>query len=177
MSAELPVLGAWTVRPAEPAADIEQLAALEKQIFVNDAWSLETWRSELANAHTWYLVVVPVDDPATVRGYAGLLSLPGSDDADVQTIAVAPEVRGVGMGRVLMSLLHEEASRRGVAEVFLDVRVDNLRAQGLYRSLGYADIGIRKGYYQPDNVDAIVMRISLGARAERPGSVGSEAVE
>ncbi|WP_245556842.1 ribosomal protein S18-alanine N-acetyltransferase [Gryllotalpicola ginsengisoli] len=175
---EFPVLGGWTMRRAG-MADLEQIAQLERQIFVNDAWSPELWRQELASPHTWYLAVVPVDDPVVVRGYAGLLALPGSKDADVQTIALAPDVRGVGMGRELMNQLHAEAQRRGVRDVFLDVRVDNDRAQQLYHSLGYTDIGIRKGYYQPDDVDAIVMQLPLASNrpAAESTSGGGPAAE
>jgi ribosomal-protein-alanine acetyltransferase len=157
---EFPVIGAWTIRRAA-ADDLDQVAALEQRIFAGDAWSRELWRQELASPHTWYVVVVPVDDPHEVRGYAGLLAMPGASEADVQTIAVDDQLRGIGMGRALMRQLHDEARRRRVREVFLDVRVDNPRAQGLYRSFGYEDIGIRKGYYQPDDVDALVMRLRL----------------
>lgn len=148
----------WSIRRAT-VGDLDQIAALEAVIFLNDAWSRETWKAELESRHTWYLVVVAQREPSRVVGYAGLFSLPGSKDADVQTIAVAPEARGGGVGRRLIELLHDEARRRGVREVFLDVRVDNERAQNLYRSFGYEEVGIRKGYYQPDNVDAIVMKV------------------
>ncbi|HEY0247417.1 MAG TPA: ribosomal protein S18-alanine N-acetyltransferase [Gryllotalpicola sp.] len=155
-----PVLGGWTLRRAT-LDDLDRLAALEATIFVNDAWPHELWRAELTSPHTWYLVVVPVDAPAEVLGYAGLLALPGADDGDVQTIGLSPELRGHGVGRELMRQLHEEARRRGVREMFLDVRVDNPVAQSLYRSFGYERIGVRRGYYQPDNVDALVMRLAL----------------
>lgn len=155
-----PVIGAWTLRRAT-RADLAQLVALEQRIFVTDAWPRRLWQSELESAHTWYLVVVPADAPQQVLGYAGLLALPGADDGDVQTIGLAGELRGHGVGRELMRQLHEEARRRGVREMFLDVRVDNPVAQGLYRSLGYEQIGLRKGYYQPDNVDALTMRLTL----------------
>jgi ribosomal protein S18 acetylase RimI-like enzyme len=57
--------------------------------------------------------------------------------------------------------------------VFLEVRADNPRAQDLYRRHGFADVGIRRGYYQPSGVDAIVMRRALTrvrpAHAQRAG--------
>ncbi|AYG02944.1 ribosomal protein S18-alanine N-acetyltransferase [Gryllotalpicola protaetiae] len=142
-------------------ADLDALVALESVIFASDAWPEQLWRSELESPHTFYLLATRPDAPAEVVGYAGLLSLPGGLDGDVQTIGLADEARGYGLGRELMRLLHLEAERRGVREMFLDVRVDNPVAQSLYRSFGYEEIGIRKGYYQPDNVDALVMRAAL----------------
>lgn len=179
-----PVIGSWVVRPAT-LDDLDGLVALEREIFTSDAWPRSLWRSELVSAHTWYVVVVRADAPTEVLGYAGLLSLPGARDGDVQTIGLSAELRGHGLGRELMRRLHDEATRRGVREMFLDVRVDNPVAQGLYRSFGYEPIGVRKGYYQPDNVDALVMRAELhsddpvgrGARHAGPAMPAREDAE
>jgi N6-L-threonylcarbamoyladenine synthase/ribosomal-protein-alanine N-acetyltransferase len=149
------------------AADLDRLVALEAVVFASDAWPEALWRSELESPHTFYLVVETADASAEVVGYAGLLSLPGGHDGDVQTIGLAESARGRGLGRELMRRLHEEARRRGVHEMFLDVRVDNPVAQSLYRSFGYEEIGVRKGYYQPDDVDALVMRLGLPTPEER----------
>lgn len=161
-AAAFPVIGDWTLRRAT-LDDLDQLVALEKRIFTSDAWPRKLWQGELASPYTWYLAVVPTDAPREVLGYAGLLSLPSANDGDVQTIGLSEELRGHGLGRALMIQLHDEALRRGVREMYLDVRVDNPVAQGLYRSFGYQEIGVRKGYYQPDNVDAVVMRLALKA--------------
>jgi ribosomal protein S18 acetylase RimI-like enzyme len=75
-----------------------------------------------------------------------------------------------------MTQLHDEARRRRVREMFLDVRVDNPVAQSLYRSFGYQEIGVRKGYYQPDNVDALVMRLVLASIRPAAESVGGTAL-
>jgi len=58
-----------------------------------------------------------------------------------------------------------EARKRGIREVFLEVRADNPGAQRVYLRLGFEEIGVRRGYYQPDNVDALVMRLAV-PRAE-----------
>ena len=65
---------------------------------------------------------------------------------------------GEGIGGALLDGLLTEAARRGCTEVFLEVRVDNDRAQRLYRRRGFTEIGIRRGYYQPSGTDALVMR-------------------
>ena len=104
----------------------------------------------------------------TVAGYAGLLA-PGGGQADVLTLAVAAPRWGQGIGAALLDALLAEAGRRGCTEVFLEVRVDNTRAQRLYRGYGFAQIGIRRGYYQPSGTDALVMRLSLDRPGATPG--------
>jgi ribosomal protein S18 acetylase RimI-like enzyme len=61
----------------------------------------------------------------------------------------------------MLGALLREAARRGVAEVFLEVRADNPVAQALYASEGFAEIGRKPRYYQPDDVDAVVMKLDL----------------
>ncbi|GAB3611926.1 GNAT family protein [Humibacter ginsengisoli] len=141
------------------ADDLEAIMALETSIFVTDAWSPALMRAELTAPHSCYLVVERDGD---VVAYSGLRAVPGSGDADIQTIAVAPAARRLGLGRALMVAMIGEASRRGAREVFLEVRADNPNAQRLYDSLGFVSLAVRPHYYQPDDVDAIVMRLTLG---------------
>lgn len=141
-------------------ADLDDITALESALFGSDAWSREMLREELAGANRRYIVLVDADD--SIRGYAGLLVL--GTDGDIQTIAVAPELRGAGHGRAVMNELLDEAARRGASQVFLEVRADNPPARGLYASLGFAEIGVRPGYYQPEGVDAVVMQLQLKER-------------
>jgi ribosomal protein S18 acetylase RimI-like enzyme len=61
----------------------------------------------------------------------------------------------------LLEALLSQARSSGVREVFLEVRADNLVARALYEHCGFVAIDSRVGYYQPDNVDAIVMRLEL----------------
>ena len=63
-----------------------------------------------------------------------------------------------------MDELLDEADRRGVTQVFLEVRADNPPARGLYASLGFEEIAVRPHYYQPDDVDAVVMRLRMEER-------------
>lgn len=150
----------WMLRRAGED-DLDAIMAIEKATFKSDAWSAESMRTELLSPHTYYLVAVRVDDPGAVDGYAGLLAPVGAGDADIQTIAVAESARRRGLGRTLMRHLMTEAHQRGAARLFLDVRADNPGAQTLYEALGFEPIAVRPGYYQPDNVDAVVMRHTL----------------
>ena len=158
---------AWQLRRAS-LDDLSAIMPLETATFGTDAWSTESMAAELASPHTYYLVAYRPENPDAVDGYAGLLAPSGARDGDVQTIAVAESARRHGLGRILLADLVTEAHRRGAREVFLEVRADNPGAQSLYTAFGFEEIGVRRGYYQPDNVDAIVMRLGHdGPRGER----------
>jgi ribosomal-protein-alanine N-acetyltransferase len=149
--------------------DLPSVLRLEAALFGDEAWSEAMLASELDGAASGrhYLVA---EDAGELVGYAGLLS-PGGGQADVLTMAVAQERWGQRIGALLLDALVAEAAQRGCTDVFLEVRVDNERAQRLYRSRGFGEIGIRRGYYQPSGMDALVMRLSL-PRARRFGFAG-----
>src|SRR5438067_10961399 len=121
---------------------------------------------ELAGEPGRYYLVA--EDEGVIAGYAGLLAL-GAGQADVLTVGVAQERWGEGIGAALLENLLAEAGRRGCTEVFLEVRVDNDRAQRLYRRHGFAGVGLRRGYYEPSGAEALVMRRRLGAAPSASG--------
>jgi ribosomal-protein-alanine acetyltransferase len=151
---------AYQLRRAQ-AADVPAIMELERSIFATDAWSERSMLSEVTGEHGYYLVAFEPETPERIDGYAGLLAPRGAGEGDIQTIAVAPHARRRGLGRALMLALIGEARNRGAREVFLEVRADNPGAQTLYRALGFEEIGVRPKYYQPDGVDALVMRLTV----------------
>lgn len=156
--------------------DIDVVLELERDLFPEDAWSRGMFWSELAHsrgpeATRCYLVAESAD--GRVVGYAGLAA--AGDLADVQTIAVARDHQGTGLGARLLTELLRAATAFECHEVMLECRVDNLPAQKLYERFGFTPIGFRRGYYQPGNVDALVMRLTT-----EPGSgpaAGSASVQ
>lgn len=154
------------IRPAT-IADLEAVWAIETAVFGAEAWSRDMMREELTADHRRYVVMTDGDDAALgsrIVGYGGVLVV--GEDADIQTIALTPEVRGAGRGRALMDALLDHALAQGVREVFLEVRADNPVARGLYESIGFTVIDVRRRYYQPDNVDALVMRLRMRDRRD-----------
>ncbi|MDG9716913.1 ribosomal protein S18-alanine N-acetyltransferase [Streptomyces sp. DH24] len=143
--------------------DIDPVLELERDLFPEDAWSRGMFWSELAHSRgpeaTRRYLVAEAD--GRIVGYAGLAS--SGDFADVQTIAVAREQWGTGLGSRLLTELLKAATAFECAEVMLECRVDNVRAQKLYERFGFEAIGFRRGYYQPGNVDALVMRLTTTA--------------
>jgi ribosomal-protein-alanine N-acetyltransferase len=96
-------------------------------------------------------------------GYGIIAS--GASEAHLLNVCVRDEFRNRGFGRVLLQHLLEAAAHAGAAIVFLEVRPANTGAIRLYESLGFRQIGIRRGYYQAvgGREDALVMRRALGA--------------
>lgn len=139
-------------------ADVDTLMLMELELFGTDAWSRDNFESEIDAPWTHYLVAV---DEGSLVAYGGV-SVPSRDaPADIQTIAVRPSHRRQGVARDLLLRLLDEARRRGATECLLEVRADNPGAQALYKQLGFERIAIRPRYYQPDDVDAWVMRAAL----------------
>ncbi len=151
---------AWQLRRAT-VEDLPRVMELERATFATDAWSEHSMRSEVTGENGYYLVAFDPETPERIDAYAGLLAPRGAAEADIQTIAVAERARRHGLGRALMNALIHEAARRGATQVFLEVRADNPNAQDLYRSLGFEPIGVRPKYYQPDGIDALVMRLTV----------------
>jgi len=149
--------GGRTVRLREmKRADMAAVMALEEELFPEDAWTPEMFAAEFAQPSSRRLYLVAEADNALI-GYAGMMFTGGSQ-ADVVTLAVAPARWGEGTGTALLLALVDEADKRGYREVLLEVRKDNPRARRLYLRHGFDEIGIRRGYYQPSGVDAVVMR-------------------
>lgn len=153
--------------------DLSAIMALETSIFGAEAWSQDAMLRDMRDANCVY-IVAEMTAAAQVVAYAGLLCPAGSGDADIQTIAVAPEARGLGLGRALMLVLLQRAEERRADRIFLEVRADNEVAKALYVSLGFEEIAVRPHYYQPEGIDAIVMRREKTLRPKHAPTVGSE---
>jgi [ribosomal protein S18]-alanine N-acetyltransferase len=149
-------------------ADLADVLAMEHDLFPDDPWTARMFAEEVDQPPESRLYLVaeapslpPAAEGRVMAGYAGLMFVPGGVQADVLTIAVARAYWGRGIGSALLGALLDAATARGCAEVFLEVRKDNPRARGLYLRRGFEEIGVRRGYYQPSGVDAIVMRKDL----------------
>ena len=138
--------------------DIPRLAELESELFATDAWSEATWWGELAGRPRRSYVVL--EGSEGIDGYAGVDL--GGEVADVMTVAVAPGRRGAGLGDRLVSELLRRAADDGAGSVMLEVRADNGPARRLYERHGFAEVAVRRRYYQPEGVDAVVMRRRVG---------------
>lgn len=136
--------------------DIEPVMGIERGLFGDESWSDGMFWSELAERST-RSYLVEEDGDGAVCAYAGLCAY-APHEAYIQTIAVAPRAQRRGIGEKLLVTLLDEADRRECEHVDLEVRADNDVAMRLYERHGFAKLAIRRGYYQPSGVDAVVMR-------------------
>lgn len=136
---------------------IAELLPIEADLFGDERWSAAMFWNELASGHQY---LVALDGAGTVAGYAGLAVQP-SAEGWVQNLAVRRDAQRTGIGRALLEALLAEARRRRVGSMLLEVAVDNAPAQKLYAAYGFEPIGVRRGYYQPSNTDALVMRCQM----------------
>ncbi len=147
--------------------DIEEVHDLERALFGEDPWSPGQFWSELARVPESRFYVV-ARRAGRIVGYAGLfLVVP---EADVQTVAVAPDERGRGTGRALLAELVDRARRQGARVLRLEVRADNSSALGLYGASGFMVDGRRRDYYGR-GMDAVLMSLRLpGPQAADPAA-------
>ena len=139
------------------AFDLAVFVSLDKELFPYSPWSASQYKEEFA-APTRHFVVA-LDDAQSIIGYAGVFA-PGGAEADVLTVGVIPNHRGKGIARQLMALITDWAKQQGSIAIMLEVKVDNLEAIGLYESLGYSKLNVRKDYFGA-GLDALVMRLEL----------------
>ncbi len=131
------------IRPAEEK-DIAAVHRIETLSF-SDPWPESELGYYVGREHEKFYV----SDNGGVDGFV-IFSMV-MDEAEIYDIAVAPECRGQGIGRRLVSFVQENASA-----AFLEVRAGNLAAIALYKSRGFETAGIRKKYYG-DGEDALIM--------------------
>ena len=95
-----------------------------------------------------------------------VLARVAGEEAEILTLAVAPDQRGQGLGGALLQAAIAKAEGLGAQTIFLEVGADNPSALALYARLGFTKVGMRKGYYSSASggTDALVLRLSLPAK-------------
>ena len=129
---------------------IPEVARIEKICF-SEPWSEKSLSLLTEGAN--FGVVALLD--GAVAAYGGMTCV--LDEGAVTNIATLPEYRRLGLGRSVLEKMLDEAEKRGIAAVFLEVRASNEAARGLYLSEGFEECGTRKGFYRHPTEDAIQM--------------------
>lgn len=135
------------------AADIEQVMAIEAEAYGEHHWSKESFFNELSNELAKYYCVFNTD--GEVIGYAGSWEI--LEETHITNIAVSKKYRRNHIGEALLVRIIEECKKNLVKYITLEVRVSNEAAIGLYEKYGFHSLGTRKGYYQDNNEDALIM--------------------
>lgn len=142
-------IGALTVDDAERCAELEAI------LFPgDDPWPTVAFVRELAAEHNHYVAARASE---SLIGYGGISRLGRTPpfEYEIHTLGVDPAYQGRGIGRRLLAELLDIADG-GV--VHLEVRTDNEAAIALYRSVGFAEVGLRRRYYRVSGADAYTMR-------------------
>ena len=156
------------------AADLEAVLEIERASF-RTPWSREAFLHELERNRVAGLWVARGERPVGTEGTAvvGYLCLWAvADEVHVTNLAVHPEWRGAGIGRLLVGTLLLHHRGRGARRAFLEVRPGNAEARRLYAGLGFKEVGRRRGYYVDTGEDALLLeaRLDEGPLAEAPHS-------
>lgn len=146
-----------TQRRTMLAADIDAVWAIEQRAYPFP-WSRGNFVDSLAAG---YLAEVLVAGDGGLCAY--FVAMAGVDELHLLNITVSPPWQGRGLGRQLLEVVFERGRERGLATLWLEVRESNRRARSLYRARGFAEVGVRRGYYPGAGrrEDAVVMRIAL----------------
>lgn len=131
--------------------DILAVSELEKECFKGESWSFGTIATAFENPA--YEMVV-AEEGGEVIGYG--CTCTALDSCDLENVLVAEEYRRGGVGRAILNALLDNANERGAVKVFLEVRVSNSAALGLYLSCGFKGVHARTRYYS-DGEDCLVM--------------------
>ena len=139
------------------AFDLSVFVSLDKELFPYSPWSASQYKEEFSSPTRHF--VVAIDETESIVGYAGVFA-PGAVEADILTVGVVPAHRGKGIAKALMALITDWANAQRSTAMMLEVKTDNHEAIGLYESLGYSTLNIRKDYFGA-GLDAQVMRLEL----------------
>lgn len=137
------------------SAHIAAVAALERVCF-SDPWSETSFRTELGNPLSLWLVAVEDD---ALLGYVGSQTVLG--ESDMMNLAVSPDHRRQGIGHALCDALCAALRERGSGSLTLEVRRSNAPAIALYGAMGFRCVGVRPKYYYHPTEDALILRKEL----------------
>ena len=147
---------------------LDQVMAIERACF-SHPWERRIFEAEVVFPQALCLAALALPGRQVV-GYLILWLV--VDEAQIQNVAVDPAARGRGVARALLLTALGEARRRGATWASLEVRPSNLAARRLYASLGFVEVGRRRGYYQPEGEDALLLNADL-AGLDGPGGENS----
>lgn len=133
--------------------DIDGVIKIEESAYGDHHWSKESFLNEINNELArYYALKTPSGE---LVGYAGCWHI--LEEAHITTIAISPEYRKRRYGQALLKRIIDDCYIEKIKYITLEVRVSNKAAINLYSKYGFTSFGTRKGYYQDNNEDALIM--------------------
>lgn len=133
--------------------DIDGVIKIEASAYGDHHWSKDSFMSEISNDLAHYYALYNSDN--VLAGYAGCWHI--MEEAHITTIAIAPEYRKRYYGQALLKRVIDDCYKEKIKYITLEVRESNEPAINLYSKYGFTSFGKRKGYYQDNNEDALIM--------------------
>lgn len=142
----------WAVEPLGES-DLDEVLEIERASFSNP-WSRQMFIWEMQNAGVSYAYVLRTPEWRVAAFCTVWLVL---DEVHINNVAVRPECRGQGAGRVLLACVLTEGAAHGAARATLEVRRSNTAALKLYERMGFKVGGTRRNYYTSPVEDALIL--------------------
>ena len=133
--------------------DVPEIVRIEEAAYGPHHWSKDSFYSEINNKLAKYYVAK--NSSGKTVGYLGAWHI--VDEAHITTVAVDPECLRQHIGESLIVKMLEDCYNEFIKYITLEVRVSNIPAIKLYEKYGFKSLGTRKGYYQDNNEDALIM--------------------
>jgi [ribosomal protein S18]-alanine N-acetyltransferase len=147
---ELPT--GWSVDTLTEA-DLDAVLDIERASFSNP-WSRQMFVWEMQNAGVSFAFVLRTPEWPVAAFCTLWLVL---DEIHINNVAVRPECRGRGAGRLLLDRVLEQGATLGATKATLEVRRSNEAALKLYQGMGFVSCGVRRNYYTSPVEDALVL--------------------
>ena len=141
------------IRPAT-TDDLAEVSSLEHRCY-SDPWPGSAFAALPRNPDVFFAVARGVD--GVLHGY--VVGWHVMNEAELANLAVEPVARRNGVGRKLLDAMLDDAVRRNIDRVFLEVRESNAAARQLYVARGFEQVGRRRKYYRSPEEDALILKI------------------
>ena len=132
-------------------ADLDRIADIAVRCFT-DPWTRQGFADTMTQSSA---LLLAAEDVGKVIGYCCLYQV--LDEGEIVSVGIDPEFRMQGYGAHMVSELMKLGMDHGVCRYFLEVREGNKAGRSLYKSLGFGEDGIRKGFYEHPKEDAVLM--------------------
>lgn len=133
--------------------DVDNVVRLEALSYGEHHWSKESFYNELSNNLAHYYSAF--DENNNLIGYVGCWHI--FEEAHITTLSVHPDCRKKGVAQRLLLTIIDGCYQNKIKYITLEVRESNIPAISLYEKNGFKSIGTRKGYYQDNNENALIM--------------------
>lgn len=140
------------IRPMQKD-EVDEVLKIEEQAYGEHHWSKDSFYGELSNNLAHYYSAFDFKD--NLIAYAGFWRI--LNEAHITTLAVKPDYQRKKIGEALLNKILEDCYENKIKYITLEVRLSNIPAIKLYEKYGFKSLGARKGYYQNNNEDALIM--------------------